>query len=191
MKSLLTAYQARNNHLLVPKGQTGTSSARIGLKNRMKPPRLVAADVYVVRLANEPPGSKLDKKRQAQKQKRSEQHQQENEFTGDDKGDSCSAPSGLSASKVSLHDELTCIKNTTSDPPLAYIEAPHHSRVVAESRPCYRCVSYMHSVGIKRVFWTTNEGKWEGAKVRDLVRTWEQKADTWAGLATFAILRSC
>lgn len=27
----------------------------------------------------------------------------------------------------------------------------------------------MHSVGIKRVFWTTQDGKWEGAKVRDLV----------------------
>jgi hypothetical protein len=27
----------------------------------------------------------------------------------------------------------------------------------------------MHSVGVKRVFWTNNEGKWQGAKVRDLV----------------------
>jgi hypothetical protein len=27
----------------------------------------------------------------------------------------------------------------------------------------------MHSVGIKRVFWTNDQGKWEGAKVRDLV----------------------
>lgn len=38
-----------------------------------------------------------------------------------------------------------------------------------ESRPCYRCVSYMHSVGIKRVFWSNCEGKWESAKLRDLV----------------------
>jgi hypothetical protein len=27
----------------------------------------------------------------------------------------------------------------------------------------------MHSVGIKRVFWTKDSGEWEGAKVRDLV----------------------
>ncbi len=27
----------------------------------------------------------------------------------------------------------------------------------------------MHAVGIKRVFWTTQDGEWEGAKVRDLV----------------------
>lgn len=27
----------------------------------------------------------------------------------------------------------------------------------------------MHAVGIKRVFWTTDEGGWEGGKVRDLV----------------------
>ena len=27
----------------------------------------------------------------------------------------------------------------------------------------------MHSVGIKRVFWTSDAGQWEGAKVRDLV----------------------
>ncbi|KAK0104687.1 hypothetical protein ONS95_004961 [Cadophora gregata] len=27
----------------------------------------------------------------------------------------------------------------------------------------------MHAVGIKRVFWTTQNGNWEMAKVRDLV----------------------
>jgi hypothetical protein len=40
---------------------------------------------------------------------------------------------------------------------------------VLASRPCYRCISYMNSVGIKRVFWTTDAGEWECAKVRDLV----------------------
>lgn len=52
------------------------------------------------------------------------------------------------------------------------------SQVVAESRPCYRCISYMHSVGIKRVFWTSSEGRWEGAKVRDLVDHLEGTATT-------------
>jgi len=27
----------------------------------------------------------------------------------------------------------------------------------------------MHSVGIKRVFWTNSKGEWDGGKVRDLV----------------------
>ena len=27
----------------------------------------------------------------------------------------------------------------------------------------------MHSVGIKRVFWTNDAGNWDGGKVRDLV----------------------
>jgi hypothetical protein len=31
----------------------------------------------------------------------------------------------------------------------------------------------MHSVGIKRVFWTNADGTWEGAKVRDLVDAME------------------
>jgi len=33
----------------------------------------------------------------------------------------------------------------------------------------YRCISYMHSAGIKRVFWTNSQGEWEGGKVRDLI----------------------
>lgn len=31
----------------------------------------------------------------------------------------------------------------------------------------------MHTVGIKRVFWTNQDGEWEGAKVRDLVEALE------------------
>lgn len=41
--------------------------------------------------------------------------------------------------------------------------------MAAESRPCYRCVSHMYAHGIKRVFWTNSEGRWESAKVRNLV----------------------
>ncbi|KAK8192630.1 hypothetical protein M8818_007802 [Zalaria obscura] len=46
--------------------------------------------------------------------------------------------------------------------------ASDHSAVHA-SRPCYRCIVYMHSVGIRRVFWTNDKGQWEGGKVRDLM----------------------
>jgi hypothetical protein len=48
----------------------------------------------------------------------------------------------------------------------------------------------MHSVGIKRVFWTNGEGKWEGAKVRDLVDMLEgsgsgSEGDAVSGLGVF------
>lgn len=39
----------------------------------------------------------------------------------------------------------------------------------------------MHSVGIKRVFWTTESGNWEGAKVRDLVDALEGSASESSG----------
>jgi hypothetical protein len=69
----------------------------------------------------------------------------------------------------SLHEELL---NPSAVPASAAKNAstgagPEPS--VLASRPCYRCIAYMNSVGIKRVFWTTSSGEWECAKVRDLV----------------------
>lgn len=61
--------------------------------------------------------------------------------------------------------------DTGSD--LAFTHASPITSNVVESRPCYRCISYMHVVGIKRVFWTNSDGVWEGAKVRDLVDSFE------------------
>lgn len=127
----------------------------------MKHPKLVGADVYVVRLANEDHG--LDVKK-----KRLKEQSREKETAGDDDADTCSISSGLSGSTGSLYDELKS-KGKESDPPISDLDTSPKKRPVAESRPCYRCVSYMHSVGIKRVFWTTSEGRWEGAKVRDLI----------------------
>jgi len=44
----------------------------------------------------------------------------------------------------------------------------------------------MHSVGIKRVFWTNQDGEWEGAKVRDLVEALETgiEGDNGEGIGT-------
>ncbi|TVY20041.1 hypothetical protein LARI1_G002120 [Lachnellula arida] len=73
---------------------------------------------------------------------------------------------------LSLHDELSPLSRSpsTSSPPT---EPPPHKPEIRASHPCYRCVSAMHSVGIKRVFWTNVDGEWEGAKVRDLVEALE------------------
>lgn len=127
----------------------------------MKHPKLVGADVYVMRLArpcSEPP---------ARKKPRDGGHQQD-EVSSHNGSDTCSTASDLSSSTGSLHDELSC-KAKKLDSPIAKPADVEAARLVAESRPCYRCISYMHSVGIKRVFWTTSEGQWEGAKIRNLV----------------------
>lgn len=151
--------QARNPHLLVPKGRTGGASP--GVKERMKCPKLVGADVYVARLANDGPAPGSRKKRRAHRQP-SDQNAEEAD------PDTCTREPALSASTGSLHDELIT-KTSKPEPPPSILEDVKPRPTAAESRPCYRCVAYMHSVGIKRVFWTTNEGKWEGAKVRDLI----------------------
>lgn len=145
----------------MPKGRNvGTSP---GVKERMKHPKLVGADVYVARLANDgpAPGSRKEKKCHAHGQ------------LGDGivetaSPGTCTAASAEAPLTGSLHDEL--IAKTSKPKPLVSVsEDVKHPPTAAESRPCYRCVAYMHSVGIKRVFWTNNEGNWEGAKIRDLI----------------------
>lgn len=151
--------QARNQHLLVPKGRNvGTSP---GVKERMKHPKLVGADVYVARLANDGPAPASREQHRV--------HNPPSDGTVDTAGpDTLTTTSAVSASTGSLHDEL--ITKTSKSKPLTLASKDvKRPPTAAESRPCYRCVAYMHSVGIKRVFWTTNEGKWEGAKVRDLI----------------------
>jgi len=75
----------------------------------------------------------------------------------------------LSDTKVStgsLHEELNSTTPSTSTVrQLPACEKPS----IGASRPCYRCICYMHTVGIKRVFWTNNNGEWEGGKVRDMM----------------------
>lgn len=128
----------------------------------MKHQRLVGADVYVARIAQTNLHEKKYKGSRAAKRKEAQLEQVSN----DEKAGNVQP--GLSTSPGSLHDELTCKPKETllSKPAMKTLE-DHPS--VAESRPCYRCVAYMHSVGIKRVFWTTNDNKWEGAKIRDLI----------------------
>ncbi|KAH6719017.1 hypothetical protein BKA61DRAFT_669353 [Leptodontidium sp. MPI-SDFR-AT-0119] len=68
-----------------------------------------------------------------------------------------------------LHDELSS-RSRSASPSVPKVEPESSPQPeIRASRPCYRCVSAMHAVGIKRVFWTTQDGEWEMAKVRDLV----------------------
>jgi hypothetical protein len=135
---------------LVPKGQTGQAARR--LRDRTKLPRLNGADLYVARLG------------------RKDHNPADNEAT-------CCADFETSKETEpppqpttgSLHEEL---QNPQCEPKPSTGATDHLNQKQAfalSSRPCYRCISYMASVGIKRVFWTTGAGTWESAKVRDLV----------------------
>lgn len=178
-KSMFGLRKARNQHLLVPKGrEVGTSP---GVKERMKHPKLVGADVYVARLANDGPAP------ESRKEKKCPAHDQPSDgiikmaSPGNYTTTSAEPPS-----TGSLHDEL--ITKTSKPKPLILVsEDVKLPPTAAESRPCYRCVAYMHSVGIKRVFWTNNGGNWEGAKIRDLIDqldgTMHGDADTTLGQA--------
>ncbi|KAG9192689.1 hypothetical protein G6011_11423 [Alternaria panax] len=133
--------------MLIPKEQTGQNSRRV--EDRTKSPRLNGADLYVVKLCWRPAPDVC-----------------------------CEQPGGETKIVASprpftgsLHDELNNPEpkrpTRTKHPPTLL---PKEKRPTAvASRPCHRCISYMASVGIKRVFWTDDKGDWEGAKIRDLV----------------------
>ncbi|RYP78435.1 hypothetical protein DL771_000620 [Monosporascus sp. 5C6A] len=133
------------------------------LDDRMKNPRLIGADIYIARLGAHV--RKLDK----HEEKSGEvalRHETSPEV------DTCISPT-LSATSTttsgSLHEELKCKDHKWTGPKTsATVHPVFDRRQVRESRPCYRCVSYMHSAGVRRCFWTNSEGQWESAKVRDL-----------------------
>lgn len=173
---MLTIGQARSNHLLVPTGPTGYSPPSV--KDRRMHQRLVGADVYVARLAKTSPRDENTNKSGTAMSKEGQLGIVINN------GNPARAESEPSRSIRSLHDELVCKPKEAPLSKIATNNSEDH-RSVAESRPCYRCVAYMHSVGIKRVFWTTNNGKWDGAKIRDLIDDLEgamDRADPSLGL---------
>ncbi|KAK3933759.1 hypothetical protein QBC46DRAFT_431494 [Diplogelasinospora grovesii] len=181
-----TAAVTNTNYLLVPTGRARQSRKRI--LERMKHPKLVGADVYVARLCNSPRTPAPNK---------SESTPAVSDIPDTPEPPSCCPSPTLSTvslasstSTGSLHDELTCMntrKETTLSPT---VDEGAAAAAAVDSRPCYRCVSYMQNVGIKRVFWTNGKGEWEGAKVRDLVDMLEGSfsgsgEDGVAGLGVF------
>ncbi|KAI2466653.1 hypothetical protein F4781DRAFT_434146 [Annulohypoxylon bovei var. microspora] len=129
------------------------------LRDRMKHPKLRGADVYVARLGS------------TQKSTRNSEGGKTNIGSMGDCSSSTCIPIARRPVTGSLHDELLCkeprlasSKASTHDHPTTLIDRGD----ILDSRPCYRCVLYMHSAGIKRVNWTNREGQWESAKVRDL-----------------------
>jgi hypothetical protein len=153
--------------LLVPKGRTRQQTHSV--RERMKHPRLNGADLYVARFGGCSHGTKHQPEKTTMLSTSSTSSVDEAPMAKNESSLSCYF-SSVSTSTGSLHDDLVdpnprsaARKITRPEPNLFDMTTVH------ASRPCYRCISYMDSVGIKRVFWTKNNGEWEGAKVRDLV----------------------
>ena len=144
--------EPRCQPMLIPNGQSGQSSRNI--KDRTKSPRLNGADLYVTRLG----WQTVDVPR----------------MCCGAKEPSTNPVASTQPMTGSLYEELTqsTMKRAAGVTSSTLLRERQPS--VLASRPCYRCISYMASVGIKRVFWTTNSGTWEGAKVRDLVDALDQ-----------------
>lgn len=150
--------------LLLPKSHARSDGQPT--RGRQMDPRLAGADLYVARLGwcRGPATTK------SAAFKRTEP----TVSTVDDPPAGPSSDEGLprgltSSSPGSLHDELFNREPSPGPSDHAAVAQSLDLSTVRASRPCYRCVSYMHSVGIKRVFWTNDAGAWEGGKVRDLV----------------------
>ncbi|KAF2745074.1 hypothetical protein M011DRAFT_527865 [Sporormia fimetaria CBS 119925] len=137
-----------------------TNKPKHSLTSRHKHPRLHGADLYVARLGYHTCSRSP--------------HLHSTLSTPTSKS-STTFPTSIRRPTGCLHDELSCsrtpLPSLPHSPPILPLQQANTTRAppVLASRPCYRCVAYMASVGIKRVFWTMETGAWEGAKVRDLM----------------------
>lgn len=174
--------------MLLPIGQTGQAARNVN--ERKKHPRLNGADLYVARLG----WSKLPEKLPTVAATASATVQRlvaaEDDASGYDENSSSdsltgSTPSLMSLSSStstgSLHEELINRMPSQGNGAACCIDNAIDRSAIHASRPCYRCISYMHSVGVKRVFWTNDYGDWEGGKVRDLVDALESSMDNVDG----------
>ena len=156
----------------MPQGRTGSRSRTV--IERTQDQRLKGADLYVARLGwkTEPALSKTTAKSEIQANSSSTIPSSNDTVVSSKLSFAQPAKPIITTSTGSLHDELTISKVITSPIPMKKGNTECVSdplATVSTSRPCYRCISYMHSVGIKRVFWTNAKGEWDGGKVRDLV----------------------
>ncbi|MCJ1282546.1 hypothetical protein MMC26_001869 [Xylographa opegraphella] len=154
--------------LLLPRAHTGSKAHSV--VDRMKDSRLRGADLYVARLGwrktNGPIVLPI-----------------EPDNTDDPKDTVCRVIESTGTipkpepvpSTGSLYNELLLPAHS----PPSDLGRPEAERAcVGASRPCYRCICYMHTVGIKRVFWTNGNGDWEGGKVRNMMDALSLSAST-------------
>ncbi|KAK6440084.1 hypothetical protein LTR95_003689 [Oleoguttula sp. CCFEE 5521] len=160
-------------HTLVPTGQT--TKSRSNANERKTHPRLNGADLYVTRLGRHQRYTPREPKAPATRQASVSATTMEDDPPPLSRVPSNSSSSASLASTTgSLHDELTHSPPAASSAPTPCSAADIDIRnCIRASRPCYRCISYMHAVGIRRVFWTNDARQWEGGKVAKLMAALE------------------
>ncbi|KAL8765845.1 MAG: hypothetical protein Q9209_007204 [Squamulea sp. 1 TL-2023] len=153
--------QLRSSAIVVPQSRIVPKSHQVA--ERMKDSRLNGADLYVARLGKTGKVNHYDCGCQHANSTAVEDREQLSSASATSTGHEAKPLTG------SLHEELRFPSpNEEKKPPP--MSVPKGEQLTATySRPCYRCISYMHSAGIKRVFWTNNKGEWESGKVRELV----------------------
>ena len=176
MKSALTELPPQTESMLLPKGQNAGS-----VDDRKKHPRLMGADLYVTRLgwykgaaAQNPARPGVRAPLTPPTVAHAEAHDGDDVISTSSSSLQNNSPS---CSSGSLHDELINPEPTPRPCKMTRSSVTVDRQHIRASRPCYRCISYMHSVGIKRVFWTNDAGAWEGGKVRDLVDALESSME--------------
>ena len=167
--ALTQAQQQRHkaSAVVVPQSRIVTKSHQVA--ERMKDFRLKGADLYVARLAKAGKANHYDCGCQYETKSPKAKPGSGNVEDGDPQPEDPGLIPKTKHPTGSLHDELRF--PTPSEKPKSAGKPPAkgHHLTATHSRPCYRCISYMHSAGIKRVFWTNTKGEWEGGKVRELV----------------------
>ena len=167
--SLQSCESVDQQRLLRPTSQIKHASHHV--RDRQRNPRLSGADLYVARLCGDKSAKQPHKPAISPTTKPSIQAVDSGLGTAISKITATDDGLVLPAPPASLHDELTCSAVTPPTAPPMPPKKPSHR--AHASRPCYRCISYMHAVGIKRVFWTNQQGQWEGDKVTRLVAALE------------------
>ena len=171
--------------ILVPVARTAAKSSR--LTDRRLDSRVKGADIYVARLA----WKRAESPSPQPKHSRGPRHCSTPDSSGSSTDGGKEAEASSSPSR-SLYNELSPLSQSCSPtyspspspPPAAPASVSSKSAPLlsaTSSRPCYRCISYMHGAGIRRVFWTNSDGEWEGGKVREMVEALEFAGGSAAG----------
>ena len=157
--------QHRTSATVIPQNRILTKSHQVA--ERIKDSRLNGADLYVARLGRVGKSSHYDCGCRHDKIVTTDKAK--GEATDESSDSNRSEPSRETKPLTgSLHAELRFPTSPKERKPVQKA-VPSQQVTATYSRPCYRCISYMHSAGIKRVFWTNNEGQWECGKVRELI----------------------
>ncbi|CAJ2503221.1 Uu.00g106150.m01.CDS01 [Anthostomella pinea] len=144
------------------------SNSQQHVRDRTKHPKLRGADVYVTRL-----GGVQSMWQPAKEASNKASPAEFRDTTQDSELPIYSTLSVTSDTSLanSLHDELRCQKLkavSREASPAKTSDSLFDQNRILESHPCYRCILYMHSAGVRRVYWTNSKGQWETAKVRDM-----------------------